>query len=142
MTPLETLRDVARELRDLSSLFGSSVAVSAIFIGKSSRIDTATTALAEELRVAREDLEDEKQVWQDYANTIRLNIPAEFTKQPQLDLCMQRMKERIFTDDKQISALREERDEAIAALRDVCGMCHCKLMEMRTRVAEEHEWRR
>lgn len=52
------------------------------------RIFELTSALADEKKAV--------QNYEDYINTIRLNIPDEFTKQPQLDLCMQRMKEAIF----------------------------------------------
>lgn len=33
--------------------------------------------------------------YQSYINTIRLNVPEQYRKQPQLDLCMQRMKEAL-----------------------------------------------
>ena len=51
------------------------------------------------------ELEKFDQDWKDYVNTIRLNIPAEFTKQPQLDLCMQRMKECIAEQRQRITEL-------------------------------------
>ncbi len=61
--------------------------------------------LSGELKSARNEIEKIDSDYQSYAATIRANIPAEFAKQPQLDLCMQRLKEGVLE-------ARKERDEA------------------------------
>lgn len=58
--------------------------------------DYGLQSLAAEVERLQDEIKTIDRDYQAYAATIRANIPVEFTKQPQLDLCMQRMKEEIL----------------------------------------------
>jgi hypothetical protein len=61
--------------------------------------------------------------YQDYINTIRLNMPQEYCKQPQLDLCVQRMKEGLIAE-KQRAEKAETLVKTLAdALRGLVPFC-------------------
>lgn len=52
-------------------------------------------SLIAERDVLKKQVDDGDRHWHEYHATIRANMPEKYTKQPQLDLCMQRMKEDI-----------------------------------------------
>lgn len=90
--------------------------------GLNNPVELATRAF-DEIVALKAELKKTDQDYQDYIHTIRLNIPAEFTKQPQLDLCMQRLKEAVFEARADLDALKKAL-HAVKDFFDAIETCH------------------